>query len=260
MKTNPILPAALVLSILVLGACAPAGTSTARMPETTATPGAMMQGTSTPEAMMSQGSETPGSMMGGTSTPAAMMSEGSPTSDAMKMQASSTPGSGMMMETVTPNAMQAAAGGMMADWLGTSLTDARSGGSFKLSDFSGKLVLVDLMAVNGSSCAAQGQQLQSLGQMLGQKSDVAIVSLDIDPQDSPAALTKFVQAGSFTWMAALAPAALSHAIGQTYGSQYLDPASTSILLIDRHGVVHPQPAGLESAPDLLKAVQQYLGM
>lgn len=256
MKTNPVLPAALALSILVLGACAPAVTPTARMPETTATPEAMMQGTSTPEAMMSQGTETPGSMMGGTSTPEAMMSESSPTPDAMLMQATSTPGSGMTMETVTPEAMQ----GMMADWLGTSLTDARSGGSFKLSDFSGKVVLVELISVNCSSCAAQGQQLQSLGQMLGGKSDFAIVSLDINPMDTPAALAKYVQSNSFNWMVAIAPSALSHELGQVYGSRYLDSASTSILLVDRHGVVHPQPAGLESAPDLLKAVQQYLGM
>ncbi len=266
MKTNHILLTTLVLSALTLAACAPGAAPTAMMSEATTTPGAMMQGTSTPEAMMSQGSQTPGAMMSDTATPEAMMPEGSPTPGSKMMQDTSTPGTGMSMDTVTPDAMLGQAGAtqeaakQMADWLGTPLTDASSGHSFKLSDFSGKVVLVEMMAVWCPTCHTQQQQIQSLHQMLGQTADFASVSLDIDPNESLDILAKYVQSNSFDWMYAVSPAALSREIGQTYGNQFLDPPSTPILLIDRHGVVHPLPLGLKSAQDLMKAVQQYLGM
>jgi thiol-disulfide isomerase/thioredoxin len=147
----------------------------------------------------------------------------------------------------------------MADWLGTSLVDARSGQAFKVSDFTGKVVLVETMAVWCTNCFAQQQQIQSLHGMLSGNADFVSLSFDIDPNETLEILKKYTDANSgFSWMYAIAPADLDRTIGQTYGDQFLNPTSTPILIIDRHGIAHPLPFGLKKAEDLMKAVQPYL--
>ena len=43
-----------------------------------------------------------------------------------------------------------------------------------------------------------------------------------------------------------------------YGDQFLNPPSTPIVVIDRHGEAHPLPFGIKSADDLMQAIQPFL--
>jgi len=285
MKAKTTLLVLLLILSMGLAACASGAASTpAGMMHDTATPGAMMHDTATSDAMAMHETATPEAMMHDTATSDAMMMHetASPeammhdtaTSDAMMMHETASPEAmmhgtttpEMMMDTVTPDAMMGHSGAtqeaskQMADWLGTPLTDVRTGQSFKLSDFSGKVVLVETMAVWCPSCFAQQQQIQSLHHMMGQSDHLVSVSLDIDPNETADILGKYVKANTFDWAYAIAPADLSREIGQTYGNQFLDPPSTPILIIDIHGVAHPLPFGIKSADDLMKAFQQYSGM
>ena len=198
----------------------------------------------TPDAMMSHETPTVDAMMAHeTPTADAMMAHETPTADAM--MAHETPTSGASME--------------MADWLGTPLVDARTSRNFKISDFSGKVVLVETMAVWCSTCFAQQEQIQSLHEMMNGNADLVSVSLDIDPNETSDILTKYSNANTgFDWSYAIAPADLAREIGKTYGDQFLNPPSAPILIIDRHGIAHPLPFGLKSADVLMKAVQPYL--
>jgi len=263
MKAKTTLLALFTVLSMAWTACAPGAASTSPgMMHDTATPEAMMHDTATSDAMMMHDTATPEAMMQDTATSDAMMMHETASPEAM-MHGTSTP---EMMETVTPDAMMGHSGAtqeasaQMADWLGTSLTNVRTGQSFKLSDFSGKVVLVETMAVWCPSCFAQQQQIQKLHQMMGQSDHLVSVSLDIDPNETADILSKYVKGNTFDWAYAIAPAALSREIGQTYGNQFLDPPSTPVLIIDTHGVVHPLPLGIKSADDLKKAVQQYSGM
>jgi thiol-disulfide isomerase/thioredoxin len=202
---------------------------------------------STPDAMMSHGTETPDAMMAhATDTPDAMMAHTTQTPDAM-----------MPLETAMPGVSGSST--QMADWLRTSLVDARTGQNFKVSDFAGKVVLVETMAVWCTNCYAQQQQIQGLHGLLGNNADLVSVSLDIDPNETQDILTKYVNSNSgFDWKYAIAPAALSREFGQTYGDQFLNPPSTPILILDRHGIAHTLPFGLKTAEDLMKTIQPYL--
>jgi cytochrome oxidase Cu insertion factor (SCO1/SenC/PrrC family) len=212
----------IVLFALTLGACAP-------------------QATSTPDAMMAH--DTP--------TPDAMMAHDTPTADAMMPKPTSSPEAAAVF---TPEASMP-----MAVWLGTPLVNAVSGQSFKISDFAGKVVLVETMAVWCSNCRRQQEQIQGLHQhMMEQTTDLISISLDIDPNEDSEILKKYVKATAFDWAFAVAPAELVRLIGETYGDQFLNPPATPALIIDRHGVAHPLPFGLKSAEDLMKAVQPYL--
>jgi hypothetical protein len=193
-------------------------------------------------------------MMHVTETPDAMMGPATETADAMMMHATETPDA-MMHDTATPDASTME----MADWLVTSLVDARTWKGFKFTVFTGKVVLVETMAVWCTNCFAQQKQIQSLHGLLGSNADFASVSLDIDPNETPNILKKYTDANTgFNWIYTIAPADLARTIGRTYGDQFLNPPSTPVLIIDRHGIAHPLPFGLKSAEDLMQAIQPYL--
>jgi hypothetical protein len=168
-------------------------------------------------------------------------------------------------ETPTPDAMMpeeaAPAAQAMTDspaWFGAAFTDARTGGTFSLNDFKGQVVLVETMAVWCSNCYKQQTEIRSLHDQLGVRDDFVSVSLDIDPNEDAAILQSFVNQNGFDWLYAVAPSDVSREIGLAYGDQFLNPPSTPILIVDRHGVAHPLPFGIKSAADLLQAVQPYL--
>ena len=186
-------------------------------------------------------------------TPEAMMSHDTPTADAMMQQ--DTPMSGATMMDETPNG----ATGGMADWLDTTVYDVHGSQNFMISDFSGKVILVETMAVWCTNCYARQAQIADLHKAMGDNQDFVSVSLDIDPNENPDLLKKYVDSNpQFAWMYAVAPRLLASEFGHKYGDQFLNPPSTPILIIDRHGIAHPLPFGLKSADDLMKAVQPYL--
>jgi len=144
-------------------------------------------------------------------------------------------------------------------WFGASLKDVRSGESFTINDFKGKVVLVETMAVWCPTCRQQQEQIKALYESLGMSEDLVIVSLDIDPNEDEAVLTEYTQQNAgFGWHYAVADPDTAREIGSTYGDQFLNPPSAPVLVIDRHGVAHPLPFGLKSAEDLMEIIQPYL--
>ncbi len=144
------------------------------------------------------------------------------------------------------------------DWLSYSLTDARSGEAFTFNDFSGKVVLVETMAVWCSNCFQQQKQVVALHATLGERQDFLSVGLDIDPNEGPETLKSFVDQNGFTWKYAVSTDDLSRQLASLYGDQFLNPPSTPMLIIDRHGGVHPLPFGIKSAEKLQQALQPFL--
>ncbi len=237
MKNNKSLYVSVVALALVLGvgACAPTPSGSAMKSQLTEaamamtpTEGAMMNDTATPEAMMN-GTATPEAMMNDTATPEAMMA---------------TPGEGAMMATPA--------------WFGTTLTDVTTGKTFSISDFKGKVVLIETIAQSCAACKQQELNIKAFREKLGMPADLVTVSLDVDPNDVASALKTYASDNSFGWIYSLAPTEVSGEIGKLYGGQVLNPASAPLLIIDRKGDTHLLPAGIESADDLLKAVDPYL--
>jgi thiol-disulfide isomerase/thioredoxin len=143
-------------------------------------------------------------------------------------------------------------------WFEAPLTDARTGQTFSINDFSGKVVLVETMAIWCSNCLQQQTQVKVLHELLGNRNDFVGVGLDIDPNENVDALKGYVEKKGFDWYYAVPPVDVSREIASLYGDQFLNPPSTPIVVIDRHGAAHPLPFGIKSADDLLKAVQPFL--
>jgi hypothetical protein len=67
-----------------------------------------------------------------------------------------------------------------------------------------------------------------------------------------------VEGNGFDWLYAVATADVAQDISKHYGEQFLNPPSTPMLVIDRHGEAHSLPFGIKSADELLQHVQPFL--
>jgi thiol-disulfide isomerase/thioredoxin len=214
----------LVAMILVLAACAPAATAQDTMMEE---PTAVM--TEDHSADMAESSE-------------AMDDK----SDDMATEEAE------MMDDVSDDAM------ITPTWFEVSLNNVNTGEFFKISDFSGKVVLVENLAMWCSTCKKQQNEIVKLRENLGKESDLVTVGLDVDPNEEAGDLQAYTTANNFDWYYAIAPQEVTNEISNLYGAQYLNPPSAPILLIDREGNVHTLPFGLKSAEELMEFIQPFL--
>lgn len=143
-------------------------------------------------------------------------------------------------------------------WFSASLTDVNTGETFTINDLKGKVILVETMAVWCINCFKQQTQVKALHMSLGERDDFVSLGMDIDPNEDAAKLKSFVEKNDFDWMYAVSPAEVSREFASLYGGQFLNPPSTPMLIIDRHGEAHPLPFGIKSADDLQQTLQPYL--
>lgn len=191
------------------------------------------------------------------STPEVMVEKPTATEEMMEH---ATPTTEHMMEDATPtgDAMMEDGAMAMPAFFSVALTDVTSGSDFTLADFKGKVVLLEPFAQWCPTCLAQQREVVRLRGLLQERDDFVSVGLDIDPSEDAAMLAEYLTRHGFDWLYAIAPAEVAREIGELYGSQYLNPPSAPILLIDRHGVVHPLEAGRKSAESLLAELEPLL--
>ena len=146
----------------------------------------------------------------------------------------------------------------LPDWFSADLLNAKTGETFKVSDFQGKTVLVETMAIWCSNCLKQQQELKAWYESMESNDDLVVLVLDIDTNDSPDKLKDYTDKHGFPWHYAVASVDVAREIGALYGDQFLNPPSTPMLIIDSHGDTHPLPFGHKSAADLTEALTPFL--
>ena len=149
----------------------------------------------------------------------------------------------------------------MADlpvYFSLKLTDPTSGQEFTIQDHKGKVILVETMAMWCTTCLRQQGEVKKLHEQLGERDDFVSLGLDIDPNENAADLSAYLARNDFDWMYAVAPVEVAREIGELYGSQFLNPSSAPMYIIDRAGDVHLLPFGVKSAADLFAALAPFL--
>jgi thiol-disulfide isomerase/thioredoxin len=144
------------------------------------------------------------------------------------------------------------------DWFNMKMTDVRTGQTFTISDFAGKVVLVETMAQWCPTCERQENEVIKLHELLGNPGDLVSVSLDVDLHEDQASLKEYAAARGYDWYVAVAPLEVARALGNLYSAQYLNPPLAPMLLIARNGDVYGLPYGLKSAESLKETVKPYL--
>ena len=146
----------------------------------------------------------------------------------------------------------------LPDWFNVKITDVRTGQTFTINDFAGKVVLIETMAQWCPTCESQENEVIKLHARLGNPEDLVSVSLDVDLHEDEASLKEYAAARGYDWYFAVAPLEVARALGNLYSAQYLNPPVAPMLLIDRNGDVYGLPYGLKSAEALQKTVEPYL--
>lgn len=140
----------------------------------------------------------------------------------------------------------------------TTLTNVNTGDTYMLSDFAGKVVLVENLAMWCSNCKKQQEQVKILHTALGSNSDLISIGFDVDPNEKEADLKKYTEVNGFDWVYSVPPQEVLNEISNLLGANFLNPPSTPIFIIDRKGGVHPMPFGIKSADDLQKFIDPFL--
>jgi cytochrome oxidase Cu insertion factor (SCO1/SenC/PrrC family) len=154
-------------------------------------------------------------------------------------------------------AMEAKAEEMPA-WFLAELTNVSTGEVFTIQTLMGKVILVETMAVWCKNCLNQQGQVQQLHTQLGERDDLVTLILDIDPNEDAEMLRAYIERNGFAFTYAISPAEVSREIANLYGSQFINPPSAPMLIIDQNGEAHPLPFGVKSAAELQAAIQPFL--
>lgn len=144
------------------------------------------------------------------------------------------------------------------DWYSFELTDVNTGEVFTIRDNIGKVYLVETLATWCSNCFKQQSEVARFHELLGETDDFESLGIDIDPNEDIPLLTGYVKKNGFDWKYVVASNAMVDEISRLYGTQFLNPPSTPMLIIDRQGNPHPLGFGIKSADELLEAVIPFL--
>ncbi len=141
-------------------------------------------------------------------------------------------------------------------WAAIPLTDVRSGETFALSDFAGRVVVVETMAAWCPLCLDQAREIRQAQLRFGD--EVAFVSLDIDPNESGDLLREHAARNGLGWRWAVAPRELARALADAFGVAILNPPSTPIVILDRGQEPHLLRFGIKPASELIQEIEAYL--
>jgi hypothetical protein len=143
-------------------------------------------------------------------------------------------------------------------WFSINLTDVRTGATFSMNDFTGRVVLIETIAEWCPNCLFQQHQTRTLRNNLGNPADLVLISLDVDSHEDEPSLKEYTEQFGFDWYFAVAPLELQRALGNLYSAEYLNPPLEPMLMLNREGAVYTLTYGEKSADDLKQIVLPHL--
>jgi len=129
-----------------------------------------------------------------------------------------------------------------------TLTDI-TGYEFSLSDYRGKVVILDFFAIHCPACEGQVDELKKVWAKF--HDGLYIISISVDPSDTDEALRHYASEHGILWRVARDTAG----VGEAYDIRYLP----TLVIIDREGYIRHRHEGLTSSDVLIGEVSELLG-
>ena len=118
-------------------------------------------------------------------------------------------------------------------WVDIELKDVRTGENFKISDFSGKPILLESFAVWCPTCTRQQGEIKKFHEEIGDS--VISISLDTDPNEDEARVLQHIERNGFTWYYAVSPIDLTRSLIDQFGVSIVNAPSAPMVLICEDG-------------------------
>lgn len=124
-----------------------------------------------------------------------------------------------------------------------------NGNNFKLSDYQGKVVVIDFMATWCGPCRLEMPHYRTIWEKYGD--EIALMSIDIDPRESEETLRNFAQEFPYaTWIWARDTANL--------GEKYQVVGIPKTVIIDQYGYIRFEHTGVTSASTFIMEIDELL--
>jgi len=134
------------------------------------------------------------------------------------------------------------------DWREMVLTEVTTGETFKISDFSGKKILLEIFAVWCPICTAQQREIEKLHEEVGD----SFVSLSIDPDlnEDAAKVRSYVAREGFGWRFAISPIDMTRSLIDEFDTGIVNAPSAPVVLICEDGSARKLPSGIKRVDQL----------
>lgn len=139
-------------------------------------------------------------------------------------------------------------------WRDKTLTDARTKAEFKLSDYSGKVVILEMMDPGCPICKDQLKEIASALEVVGD--EAVAVSVDIGYKGE-GVLVKWAETNNATWSVAFVSREFSEALVSEFGGEVVYPGNTPVIIIDPSGAAHVTDKGIKKSATLVELVNQW---
>ena len=123
------------------------------------------------------------------------------------------------------------------------------GHRFSLSDFRGKVVILDFFTTYCGPCKAQVGELKEVKEQFGD--EVVIISISVSPEDTDEVLRSYAEENGITWRVARDTAG----VGDAYKVLYVP----TIVVVDPEGRIAARHDRLTDSETLAKEVEAALG-
>lgn len=143
------------------------------------------------------------------------------------------------------------------EWASIQLTDARTGETFTLSDFAGKVVMVEPMATWCSNCRQQQGNLRSIYTDFDDN-DVVFISMSVENNLENIRLAEYADDNQFNWTFIVATPELLSALTNQFGRTITNPPATPRFFIDADGTVSNLITGFHNSQAIVDEVNAYL--
>jgi thiol-disulfide isomerase/thioredoxin len=134
------------------------------------------------------------------------------------------------------------------------LIDVATGKVFRISDFSGRPVLLESFAVWCPTCTEQQKQTKELESRIGDA--IIHVSLDTDPNEDEARVREHIEANGFDWYYAVSPIELTRTLIDEYGIKVVNAPMVPMILICPDQSTRFLRSGVKTANDLISEVER----